>query len=201
MFTGIVEAALNVEAARASATGLRLSVRVPESWKGEVRLGDSIAVNGCCLTISELKGMLASFDVVPETLRLTSLVGLKTGSLVNIERALKFGERIDGHMVQGHVDGIGTIEAIDLSGGERRLRIATSAEFCAQCIHKGSVCVDGISLTIAALEKKSFTVAIVPHTWEVTNLRERKVGDAVNLEADMLGKYVRKSLENRDSRE
>jgi riboflavin synthase len=131
-----------------------------------------------------------TFEAIPETLKLTNLGALKKGSLVNVERALKAGARLDGHLVQGHVDGVGSISEIKAGKGERRVKVKCGGDFAKQCIHKGSVCLDGISLTIAELGADWFTVAIIPHTWEVTNLRVRKVGDEVNLEADALGKYV-----------
>jgi riboflavin synthase len=131
-----------------------------------------------------------TFEAIPETLKLTNLGALKKGSPVNVERALKAGARLDGHLVQGHVDQVGTIEEIKVNKGERRVKVKCGVEFAQQCVRKGSVCLDGISLTIAELGPDSFTVAIIPHTWEVTNLRARKVGDEVNLEADTVGKYV-----------
>ncbi|CAG1001013.1 partial riboflavin synthase, partial [Anaerolineae bacterium] len=155
-----------------------------------LKLGDSVAINGCCLTVAKLAKGRATFEAIPETLKLTNLGALKKGSLVNAERALKAGARLDGHLVQGHVDQVGTIEEIKVNQGERRVKVKCGVEFGQQCVRKGSVCLDGISLTIAELGPDSFTVAIIPHTWEVTNLRARKAGDEVNLEADTVGKYV-----------
>lgn len=191
MFTGIVEAALVVSDVAPGKGVTRLTLDVSILSDGaNVKLGDSIALNGCCLTVANLARGRATFEAIPETLKLTNLGALKKGSLVNVERALKAGARLDGHLVQGHVDQVGTIEEIKVNHGERRVRVKCGVEFARQCVHKGSVCLDGISLTIAELGPDSFTVAIIPHTWEVTNLRTRKEGDEVNLEADTVGKYV-----------
>lgn len=191
MFTGIVEASLPVADVAPAKGVTRLTLDLSRlADAGMVKLGDSVALNGCCLTVAKLAKSTATFEAIPETLKLTNLGALKRGSLVNVERALKAGSRLDGHIVQGHVDGVGSIEEIKAGKGERRVRVKCGGDFAKQCIHKGSVCLDGISLTIAELGNDWFTVAIIPHTWEVTNLRGRKAGDEVNLEADALGKYV-----------
>ncbi|MCC6574886.1 MAG: riboflavin synthase [Planctomycetes bacterium] len=191
MFTGIVEAALPITEARDSSGLRRISVDLSSlAGAKSIKVGDSVALNGCCLTVARLAKTTATFEAVPETLKLTNLGDLEAGSLVNVERAMLAGSRLDGHMVQGHVDATGAIASIKKAGGERRVAIACGEEFARQCVIKGSVCVDGISLTIAELGADSFTVAIIPHTWDVTNLRERKVGERVNLEADVIGKYV-----------
>lgn len=191
MFTGIIEAALPLASVEDSGGLRRLRIDLgvlPET--DSVRLGDSVAVNGVCLTIARLEGRCATFEAVPETLSRTSLGGLKAGDAVNVERALKAGARLDGHMVQGHADGLGRIERVEPAGGEWRIRVHCGEAFARQCVPKGSVCVDGISLTIAELGPDHFTVAIIPHTREITNLRHAKPGAAVNLEADVIGKYV-----------
>ena len=191
MFTGIVEAALVVSDVAPGKGVTRLTLDVSTLDDGaSVKLGDSIALNGCCLTVAKLAKGRATFEAIPETLKLTNLDALKKGSPVNVERALKAGARLDGHLVQGHVDQVGTIEEIKVNQGERRVRVKCGVEFAQLCVLKGSVCLDGISLTIAELGPDHFTVAIIPHTWEVTNLRTRKAGDEVNLEADTVGKYV-----------
>lgn len=201
MFTGIIEAALRVASVE-DAGGLRRITLDLSSVKDavSVRLGDSIALNGCCLTVAKLDHSAATFEAVPQTLGLTNLGDLKPGSIVNVERALVAGARLDGHLVQGHVDATGKIAAVDHVGGERRLTVVCETAFARQCVSKGSVCVDGISLTIAELGDDRFTVAIIPHTWEVTNLHTRKAGDRVNLEADVIGKYVLAHLQRMTTR-
>lgn len=194
MFTGIIEACIPVASVTPSGGVTRIALALPEDMRGTVKLGDSIALNGVCLTVAALDGHHASFDAIPETLKLTSLGDLKPGSSVNLERAMLAGSRLDGHMVQGHVDTTGRISAITPSGGEWRVTVDAGRDFCGQCVHKGSVCIDGISLTIAHLTETTLTVAIIPHTWRVTNLSTRRVGDRVNLEADVIGKYVKKQL-------
>lgn len=195
MFSGIIEHAIALTHAAKSARGMRLGFALPADYAASVKLGDSIAINGCCLTVAELREGQAFFDAIPETLSLTNLGTLQAGSLVNLERALLAGARLDGHMVQGHVDCQGRLAAVNSGGAEERVTIDCGAAFAAQCVHKGSVCIDGISLTIAELTPTTLTAAIIPHTWRVTNLHARKVGDALNLEADMMGKYVRAHLE------
>lgn len=194
MFTGIVEAALDVRSV-SDAAGLRRITLDLSSIGDDLKLGDSVAINGCCLTVASLSGGRAGFDAIPETLRLTNLGALKAGSIVNIERALIAGARFDGHFVQGHVDGVGEVGAITEGAAEWRIRIDCGREFAAQCIHKGSVCLDGVSLTIAELDTSSLTVAVIPHTRKVTNIGQWQRGTRVNLEADMIGKYVRRQLE------
>lgn len=191
MFTGIVEAALAVVDVTPAGGVTRLTLDLSSlADAASIKPGDSVAINGCCLTVAKLTGGRATFEAIPETLKLTNLGALKKGSLVNIERALKAGARLDGHLVQGHVDGVGSIAEIKAGSGERRVKVKCGGDFARQCVHKGSVCLDGISLTIAELGPDWFTVAIIPHTWDVTNLRSRHAGDEVNLEADAIGKYV-----------
>lgn len=198
MFTGIVEQACPVVAAE-ERDGLRRLVldlegleRAPDgSLTG---LGDSIAVNGVCLTVAALDGDRAAFDAIPETLGRTNLGGLVPGSRVNVERALRFGDRVDGHLVQGHVETTGEVTAVEALPGETRLSVACGPAFAAQCLHKGSVTVDGVSLTVAALDAEAFTVALVPHTLERTTLSDRRVGERVNLEPDMIGQWVLRAV-------
>lgn len=195
MFTGIVEAALPVKAAQRQGGLLRITLDL--SILGEaasVRPGDSVAINGCCLTVAGLEGALATFEAIPETQSLTNLGDLQPGMPVNVERAIKAGGRFDGHFVQGHVDGTGVVADLREQAGELRVTIDCGPEFAAQCIHKGSVCVDGVSLTIAELDTSSFVLAIIPHTRKVTSIGQWRVGSRVNLEADMVGKYVRRGL-------
>jgi len=194
MFTGIVEACVAIGSVTPESGRVKIALALPTAMQEGVKLGDSIAVNGCCLTVARINLPQVVFEAVPETLKLTNLGDLRAGSRVNLERAMQAGARLDGHMVQGHVDGTGRIESIRDGGGEWRVRVSAPSEFLKQCILKGSVCIDGISLTIAALDATAFEVAIIPHTWEVTNLSHRKSGDRVNLEADMIGKYVLRQL-------
>ncbi len=194
MFTGIVEETGTVEAIKPAANSIQLTVRAKVCARG-LKVGDSLAVNGCCLTVTKIfsraKAKLIQFDLLRETWQRTNLQFSKPGSLVNLERPLAANGRIGGHFVTGHIDGVGKIIRWERSGRDHVLEIAAPNEVMRYVVFKGSIAVDGISLTIAAVRKKSFRVWIIPHTIEVTNLRQRKVGDAVNLEADLLGKYVR----------
>jgi riboflavin synthase len=194
VFTGIIEASVPVASISPTGGVVAITLDLPDSMRGSVNLGDSIAVNGVCLTVAALDGHHAAFQAIPETMKLTSLGDLRAGSLVNLERAMLAGSRLDGHLVQGHVDATGRIATMVQSGGEWRLTIDAGRDFCDMCVHKGSVCIDGISLTIAELTPATLTVAIIPHTWKVTNLASRRVGDRVNLEADVIGKYVKRQL-------
>ncbi|MBZ0136508.1 MAG: riboflavin synthase [Planctomycetes bacterium] len=195
MFTGIVEGAFEVRSVEDAGGIRRVSLDLSTLADSDsIKLGDSVAINGCCLTVARLSEGIAAFEAVPETLRLTNLGALGKGSLVNVERAMQAGARIDGHFVQGHVDRVGTVVSIRRDA-DFRIRIECGRDFAVQCIHKGSVCVDGISLTIAQLEEESLTVAVIPHTREVTNIRDWVRGAQVNLEADMIGKYVRRRLD------
>jgi riboflavin synthase len=195
VFTGIVEAALPVNAIETRGGLLRLTLdlsSLPE-WQA-VKAGDSIALNGCCLTVTELAGADAAFDAIPETQRLTNLGALKSGELVNVERAMQAGARFDGHFVQGHVDATGAISRLEELPGELRVTVDCGQAFAAQCILKGSVCIDGMSLTIAEMAAAAFTVALIPHTRAITNVQQWRQGHVVNLEADMIGKYVRRHM-------
>jgi riboflavin synthase len=156
-------------------------------------LGDSVAINGCCLTVASLEDKVR-FDILAQTLKVTSLGDLQEGEKVNLERALAIGERLGGHFVQGHVDNIGIISDLSPMGHDYRLEIALPAEVHTLCIDKGSLCIDGISLTIAELTPTSAIFWITPHTLKVTHLNEASIGQRVNLEADLLAKYVKKLL-------
>jgi len=200
MFTGIVEEAGHIEAIKPTKKSIGISVRCGALARG-VKLGASVAVNGCCLTVVKIskrgKSTLLHFDVLQESWTRTNLQFLKAGSLVNLERPLRTDGELGGHFVTGHVDGTGKIIRWEKSGADHVLEVAAPADVLRYVVFKGSIAVDGISLTVAGVTKKSFRLWIIPHTFEVTNLRERKVGDAVNLEADMLGKYVEKFLAGR----
>lgn len=190
MFTGIVRELGAVEGVEESATGVRLLVRAPET-AAAAAVGDSVAVNGVCLTAVGAEDGVLAFDAVPETLRRSSLGRLAAGAHVNVEPALRAGEPLGGHFVQGHVDGVGRVRRADAEG----LEIEAGGGILRYCVEKGSVAVEGVSLTIAALGKDSFTVALVPHTREVTTLGALAEGDEVNLEVDVLAKHVERLLE------
>ena len=200
MFTGIVQEAGTVKSIKPTAKSIRLTVRAGVSARG-VKLGDSVAVNGCCLTAVKIstrgKATLMQFDLLQESWRRTNFQFAKPGSLVNLERSLRANGELGGHFVTGHVDGLGKIIRWERAGKDHVLDIAAPADVMKYLVFKGSVAVDGISLTVAAVQKKSFRIWIIPHTFDITALRERKVGNAVNLEADLLGKYVEKFLSGR----
>jgi riboflavin synthase len=197
MFTGIVEETGVVRAIQPSADSIRLSIEAGRSARG-LKPGDSLAVNGCCLTAVKLatrKGRkVVRFDLLRDTWTRTNLQFTQVGSLVNLERPLRAGGRIDGHFVTGHVDGFGRITRSETTGADHVLEIAAPPDVMGYIVFKGSIAVDGISLTVGGVTKESFRLWIIPHTWKVTALRQREVGDAVNLEGDILGKYVEKFL-------
>jgi riboflavin synthase len=190
VFTGIVRELGSVEALEESKAGARLRVRAPET-AGGTAVGDSVSVNGVCLTAVEVQDGVLAFDAVPETLRRSSLGRLGAGSPVNVEPALRAGEPLGGHIVQGHVDGIARVRRADDEG----LEIEAPPEILRYCVEKGSIAVEGVSLTIASLSGDAFTVALVPHTRGVTTLGALGPGDEVNIEVDLLAKHVERLLE------
>jgi len=194
MFSGIVEESGVVEKIRHAAKSIELTVRAKVCGRG-LKIGDSLAVNGCCLTVVKIvrRGAfrLVRVDLLQETWKRTNLQFTKPGSAVNLERSLRVGGRLGGHFVTGHIDGTGKITRWERAGKDHVLDISAPKEVMDYVLFKGSVCVDGISLTVAGVGRKSFRIWIIPHTFDVTALRERAVGDYVNLEADLLGKYVR----------
>lgn len=197
MFTGIIEHAGMIDAIQVREDGARLIVN-PGPLAEEARLGESVAVNGVCLTVVDTHNGQLAFDAVLETLDRTSLGELKPGARVNLERPLRAGGRLDGHIVQGHIDGTATLESVTPEGNAYRLRYRLAPGLLRYVVEKGSICIDGISLTVAALGPDWFEVAIIPHTWEVTNLRERQPGDRANIEVDILAKYVERLLSYRN---
>jgi len=203
MFTGIVEEAGIVERIRPTAKSIELTVRTGVTGRG-LKTGGSLAVNGCCLTAVKLAARgrfkLAQFDLLQETWRRTNLQHAKPGSLVNLERPLRAAGEFGGHFVTGHIDGVGKIIRWERAGQDHVLDISAPPEVMRYIVFKGSVAVDGISLTVAGVDKNGFRIWIIPHTYEVTALRERQVGGAVNLEADLLGKYAEKFLAARRRR-
>ena len=197
MFTGIVQETGTIEKIAHGKKSIGLTVRANVGGRG-LKIGASVAINGCCLTVVKIsshgKTRLIQFDLLQESWRRTNLQFTRPGSLVNLERALRAGDEFGGHFVTGHVDGPGKIIRWERAGQDHVLDIAAPANVRRYLVPKGSITVDGISLTVAAMSKNGFRVWIIPHTFEITALRERKVGDAVNLEADLLGKYVAKFL-------
>jgi len=193
VFTGLVEEVGRVSSLEEGEM-LRLSIsagRVSEGTHG----GDSVCVNGACLTVGEVDGRTLTFFAMPETLRRTSLGGLRSGSPVNLERAMAAGSRFGGHIVQGHVDGVGEVIGVRPEGDAEIWEFGAPEAVLRYCVEKGSICVDGISLTIVSVGKYSFAVSILPQTRENTNLGELGPGSRVNLEADVIGKYVERLLE------
>jgi riboflavin synthase len=203
MFTGIVEETGVVERIRPAAKSIELTVRTNLCGRG-LKVGASLAINGCCLTVVKVatrgRFKLAQFDLLKETWQRTNLQFAKPNSLVNLERPLRTDGNLGGHFVTGHIDGIGRITRWERMGQDHVLDIAAPAEVMRYIVFKGSMAVDGISLTVAGVGRKSFRIWIIPHTYEVTALRERKTGDAVNLEADLIGKYVEKFVAARTQR-
>ena len=195
MFTGLVEAVGTVIALESRGEQARLTLELP--FAADLKLGDSVAINGCCLTVADLTVHGTSFDLLAQTLRVTSLGGLKTGSKVNLERAMMVGDRFGGHFVQGHVDSTGKIVRLEESGQDHIVSVSLPPEIHRLCVEKGSVAIDGISLTIAELMENEAVFWITPHTWEHTHLHVAEIGQAVNLEADMLAKYVEKLVSAR----
>jgi riboflavin synthase len=198
MFTGLIEAIGTVLEVSPSAAGLRL--RIDTSLAHELTPGESLAVNGVCLTVvtATTEGGV-EMDVSPQTARVTTLGAVKSGTVLNLERSLRAGARLGGHFVQGHVDATGTVETIQPQGESHWLAIRYPSSLVRYIVQKGSIAVDGISLTVAELDDVRFSVQIIPFTWEHTNLRELAVGGTVNLESDILGKYVVRAIEAQEA--
>jgi len=196
MFTGIIEGLGTIAGVRPSGQGKRLTIQSDFSLQG-TRVGDSIAVNGACLTAVQLADRRFEADVSSESVARTTLAEARTGERVNLERALRFSDRIDGHLVAGHVDGTGVIVSRQPAGNAVVVTVAVPEELARQMIIKGSVAVDGVSLTINTLEARSFAVAVIPHTSVLTTIGFKQTGERVNIETDMIGKYVEKVLSTR----
>lgn len=197
MFTGIVEEKGMVGAVEPGDEAIRISIDGP-TVASSLRIGDSVAVNGVCLTVVETTGTGFAADVVKETLDRTNLGVLQVGSDVDLERPMPASGRFDGHIVQGHVDGVGRVERLTNEGESVRMAISEPAHLRRYIVEKGSITVDGVSLTVAGLSDDGFEVALIPHTLEVTVLGERQPGDLVNLEADVIAKYVERLLGERN---
>ncbi len=195
MFTGLVEALGTVAAVLEEPVGRRLVVAEPLLASG-LRPGESVAVNGACLTVVDTSHQTFAFQAGPETLAKTNLGELRPGDRVNLERALRVGDRLGGHFVQGHIDGVGTIASRERQGEWETVRVECPTSLAAQMVPKGSITIDGVSLTLVEVGEESFSVALIPHTLQHTTLGFKAVGSTVNLETDILGKYVCKSLES-----
>ncbi len=193
MFTGLIEEIGEIKAIEKGTKSARITIKAEKILEG-TKLGDSIATNGVCLTVTEFNKSSFSVDVMAETVRNSNLGKLKPGSYVNLERALKLSDRLGGHMVSGHIDGIGTI--VDFYNEENAtwVSIETTVNVLKYIVHKGSITIDGISLTVAYVDENIFKVSIIPHTKGETTLLMKKIGDEVNLESDMMAKYVEKLL-------
>jgi riboflavin synthase len=194
VFTGIVEAVGTITSLASAGEVTRVTVQADRA-AGGVGIGDSVAMNGCCLTVTEIDGHRLTFEAVKETLERTSLADQREGARVNLERAMRADGRLDGHIVQGHIDGTGRVRALERRGDDVRLEIGCGPEITRFLVEKGSVAIDGVSLTVVSVAADAFDVALIPHTLAETNLGDRRPGDRVNLEADVLGKYVVRYLE------
>ena len=193
MFTGLIAELGTVERLAEGSTSCQLTVRAQKILPG-VKIGDSFGVNGVCLTVVHLQGNRFTADVMPETVRRTTLRQLQPGDRVNLEKALRPTDGLDGHIVQGHVEGVGTIREIAPEGNALAYRIETPKELLRYIVEKGSVAIDGISLTVTETDDTGFSVSLIPHTAKMTTLGYKSVGDSVNLETDILARYVEKML-------
>ncbi len=193
MFTGIVRELGTVVSAVEKGDGRTIVVRAPGA-AASTSVGDSVSINGCCLTAAAVEGERISFHAVPETLARTTLRQLQADNGVNVESAVRAGEPLGGHYVQGHVDGVGHVQSVEAEGEGLRVFVEAPDDVLRYCVEKGSVTIDGVSLTIAELADDAFAVALVPHTLEATTLAELAPGREVNLEADVLAKYVERLL-------
>ncbi len=198
MFTGIIEELGTVKGVRTQSEGMRLTIVANVTMDG-MKKGDSIAVNGACLTVTEFDNASFTADVSGETAKRTSLGKLRVGEKVNLERPMKLSDRLGGHLLSGHVDGVGIIRGVEKRGGMSVFTFEAPADVQRYLIVKGSVAIDGISLTVNEVQGNRFTVTIIPHTAEMTTLGIKKTGGAVNLEADMIGKYVERFIKTRIS--
>ncbi|MCK8817810.1 riboflavin synthase [Natroniella sulfidigena] len=194
MFTGIVEEIGKIKKIEHGSNSIALTIQANKVL-GDVKLGDSIATNGVCLTVTDFKENEFTVDVMPETLRNSSLADLKIGHEVNLERALRVGDRLGGHLVSGHIDGVGSIRAKKREDNAVVVTIAPPKELLRYIIPKGSITIDGVSLTVAQLEANTFDISLIPHTAQITILGKKNVGNKVNLEVDLIGKYVERMME------
>ncbi|MFA8436259.1 MAG: riboflavin synthase [Marinifilaceae bacterium] len=200
MFTGLVEEIGTIRSIQQGAKSIKLTVSATKIMD-DVKLGDSIATNGVCLTVTSFDSKGFSADVMPETMRRSNLGDQKTGSRVNLERALRVGDRLGGHMVSGHIDGVGQLVGFEEEDNAIWVSIAASKEILKYVIEKGSIAIDGISLTVAYVDDKIFKVSIIPLTQEDTTLTSKKVGEKINLECDLTAKYIEKFMFYREQEE
>lgn len=198
MFTGLIQQVGSLAAMTGRGKGKRLAVR-HSPWDTPLALGESVAVNGVCLTVAERGAGQFCCDVLEETLDKTGLGRKRPGDPLNLERALRVDDRLGGHMVTGHVDGVGTVTALDRKGDDWTLEVACDAGLLTGMVPKGSIAVDGVSLTLVELSAKTFSVHLIPHTWKNTALHALRKGGTVNLETDIIGKYVARHLANMDA--
>lgn len=196
MFTGIVEETGEVVSFVEGKESWRLTLRANAVAPG-MAVGDSLACNGCCLTVAAINGLELSFDLLDETVRLTSFDGARPGTLVNLERSLAANGRLGGHFVSGHVDATGEVTVFEPRGKNHYLRVTVPPEFLRYLVYKGSVAIDGMSLTVAEVHEDGLAVWLIPHTLAVTNLSQRQAGERVNLEFDLLAKYMERLLDGR----
>jgi riboflavin synthase len=193
VFTGLIREVGTVVTVDGGEAGVRLELEAPRTAEGAA-VGDSVSIDGVCLTVVAADGGRLAFDAVPETLARTSLATLEQGSRVNLEPALRAGDALGGHYVQGHVDAVGTVRTVEPEGDGRRIWFDASREVLRYVVEKGSIAVQGTSLTVAGVDESGFAVALIPYTLEVTTLGALEAGDSVNLEADVLAKYVENLL-------
>jgi len=192
MFTGIIEGLGNIikfDKKTSNRSAAKMKIQLGKIARG-LKIGDSVAINGVCLTTINISKDIAEFEMVGETIKKTNLGTLQSGNKVNIERSLKVGDRLEGHFVLGHVDGVGLISKIEKQSNQIKMWTEVPKELSKYIIKKGSVTVDGISLTVVDVLKDQFSVSIIPHTMKITNLSYKKIGDKVNIETDILGKYI-----------
>ena len=193
MFTGIIQQVGALVALRRRGGAGRLAVQAG-TWDPPLAVGESLAVEGVCLTVAATAGAKIHFDVLEETLTKTTLGGKRAGAVLNLERAVRAGDFLGGHLVSGHVDGVGTLRAIDRAGADRVVEVACGPELLHGIVTKGSIALNGISLTVVDLRADAFTVHLIPHTWDHTSLKGARSGDRINLETDVIGKYVARCL-------
>ena len=193
MFTGLIEEVGVVKSVKKGADSAQITISA-EKVISDVNLGDSVCTNGICLTVTSFSSNYFTVDVMAETMRKTNLNYLSPGDKVNLERALRLGDRLGGHIVSGHIDGIGTISNLEKEDNATWITVSSSYDILKYVIYKGSIAIDGVSLTVAYVDDSVFKVSIIPHTKDVTILLDKKIGDTVNLECDMIGKYVEKML-------
>ncbi|AFS79591.1 riboflavin synthase subunit alpha [Gottschalkia acidurici 9a] len=198
MFTGLVEEIGTIKSIKKGTNSAQITI-IADKVLLDVNLGDSICTNGVCLTVTSFCPNCFTVDVMAETMRKSNLDALTPGKKVNLERALRLGDRLGGHMVSGHIDGIGTISNLEKEDNATWVTISTSYDLLKYIVYKGSIAIDGVSLTVAYVDDSNFKVSIIPHTKDITTLLDKKVGDKVNLECDMIGKYVEKMLSPKDA--